>query len=168
MNGKIWDGIAEDWFLAKNNIGARFFNCLVDQVIRCTIKYECWTCLIRSNEDRLRKWPFLDKIQSISALLFQDAIHLRVIIDDNLILHVSFWWWKLELDQGDFCFFHTFSCALNFSWDGVYVFKKGVDMVFHLPRADWSRQRPSTSSVSSNVPPTFEITLEEGWQKIEN
>lgn len=43
----------------------------------------------------------LDHVEQVCSLLFQDLVHLSVVVDNNLVLHVGFRRAELELDEGD-------------------------------------------------------------------
>lgn len=43
----------------------------------------------------------LDHVEQVCSLLFQDLVHLSVVVDNDLVLHVGFRRAELELDKGD-------------------------------------------------------------------
>lgn len=52
-------------------------------------------------------FDLLDHVEEVGALFLEDLVHLTVVVDDDLVLHVGFGWGELELDEGDLDLFYS-------------------------------------------------------------
>lgn len=72
---------------------------IVDGITKDTLLYE--------KDVAFGLFDLLRHIQQICPLLFEDLVHLAVVVDDNLVLHIGFGRAKLKLDEANLGLFYS-------------------------------------------------------------
>jgi hypothetical protein len=67
----------------------------------------------------------LNHVEQICSLLLEDLVHLPVVVDDNLVLHVWFRWAQLELNETYPCL--LLQCGATSALDYWLVENQSVD-----------------------------------------
>jgi len=64
-------------------------------------------------------FDLLDHVEEVGSFFFEDLVHLSVVVDDDLVLHVGLWGAELELYQGYPGFLHP--CRATSAFDDGLV-----------------------------------------------